>query len=193
MAPVEQRPASSGGLINTETAAALLMVTTDWVRKLTAQGWIPKIAKDQYRVADVVQGYIKYLKDETRKASKTASASRVQDARAEEIRLRVDEKRGALLEQGQAEAINVIDEFFGGLKSDLMAIPARVTSDIALRRRIEDEIGGAFGKAGKRAVAAADRVKSAGETLRATGETKPGRVVRKKPDVSSNRRKTRGA
>jgi hypothetical protein len=193
MTDPEKPAAQAGGLIKTEVAAALLMVTVEWVRRLTNEGWITKVAKDQYRVQDVVQGYIKYLRDENRQTSKSAAASRVQDARAEAIQLQLDEKRGVMLQQGQAEAVTVIDEFFGGLRSDLMAIPARVTADLVLRRKIEDGIDDAFGAASKRAVDAADRVATAGEALRKAGSAKRRRVGAVKPRVPAKSRTSRSA
>ena len=143
------------------------------VAQFVKEGVFRKTTDAKLNLATSRIAYIRWLRDETRKSSKSASASRVQDARAEEIKLRLEEKRGTLLQQGQAEAINVIDEFAGGLKSDLMAIPARVTADLALRRRIEDGIDHAFADAGKRAIAAANRVTTAGATLRDAGAVSP--------------------
>lgn len=180
-------PQGQANTIDLETAARLAMCTPRWIQDLVKQGFIPRAERGRYTVLGVVHGRIKSLQDEQGRSSKSASASRVQDARAEEIQLRLDEKRGALLQQGQAEAVNVIDEFFGGLKSDLLAIPARVTADLALRRKIEDGIDHAFADAGKRAVVAADRVATAGATLRAAGKVKPRRVGKAKPNVSVER------
>jgi hypothetical protein len=175
----------STNTIDLETAARLAMCTPRWIQQLVKGGFIPKAERGRYTVLGVVHGRIKSLQDEQNRSSKSASASRVQDARAEEIKLRLDEKRGALVAQGQAEAVNVIDEFFGGLKSDLLAIPARVTGDLALRRKIEHGIDEAFADAGKRAVTAADRVATASETLRAPRKVKPRRLGKPKSDVRS--------
>lgn len=192
---VTDTPASpaGAGLISTETAAKLLMISIEWVRRLTREGAIKKVGKDQYRVVDVVQGYITYLRDENRKTSKSAAASRVQDERAEEIRLRNAERKGTLIEQAQAEAVRVIDEIAGPLRSDLMAIPAQVTKDLALRRKIEERIDGAFGAASKRADAAATRIRSAGAALASKRKADAGRVGAKKSRVSTKRGNSRPA
>lgn len=193
MTDVPSSPPGGAGLISTETAAKLLMISIEWVRRLTREGAIRKVGKDQYRVVDVVQGYITYLRDEARKTSKSAAASRIQDERAEEIRLRNAERKRTLIEQAQAEVIRVVDEIAGPLRSDLMAIPAQVTKDLKLRRVIEERIDGAFGAASKRAVSAAASVAEAGTALGATRKAKPRRVGAKQPRVSTKSRPTRAA
>ncbi|MFZ1895412.1 MAG: hypothetical protein WAU59_15245 [Rhodoplanes sp.] len=50
-------PGSEGaGTITIEVAAKLLMVTPEWVRRLTKDGWIARTERGRYRVVDVVQG-----------------------------------------------------------------------------------------------------------------------------------------
>ena len=50
-------PASEGaGTITIDVAAKLLMVTPEWVRRLTKDGWIAKTERGRYRVVDVVRG-----------------------------------------------------------------------------------------------------------------------------------------
>ena len=46
----------SAGTITTNVAAKLLMVTPEWVRRLTKDGWIAKIERGHYRVVDVMPG-----------------------------------------------------------------------------------------------------------------------------------------
>lgn len=141
---------SEAGTISTEVAARLIMATPQWVRRLTLQGWIKKQGKDQYRITDVVQGYITFLKDESRKLSQSAAGAKVLEARAEEIRLRNAQRHRTMIREGQEAAIAAIDEIAGPLKSDLLAIPARLTKDLALRRNLEDAIEGALGAMSKR-------------------------------------------
>ena len=50
-------PASeAAGTITIDVAAKLLMVTPEWVRRLTKDGWIAKTDRGRYRVVDVVRG-----------------------------------------------------------------------------------------------------------------------------------------
>ena len=82
-----------------------------------------------------VQGYIKFLKDEERRWSKSEVASRVQEARASEIEQRTARDGKTLIHRDELFA--VVDEILGGLKSDLYGLPARVTRDMEQRRQIE--------------------------------------------------------
>ena len=65
--PVSAQPlhgSEGASTITIDVAAKLLMVTPEWVRRRTKDGWIPKTDRGRYRVVDVVQGYIRFLKDE---------------------------------------------------------------------------------------------------------------------------------
>jgi len=141
---------SEQGFITLDTAAKLVMLTPRRVQQLAADGYISR--KDgKYTIVGVVQGYIRYLQEEDRRTAKSAAESRVRDRRADEIELRILEKQGTLLEESRAEALGLVDVVIGGLKADLYAIPARTTTDIGLRRKIEEEIDNALGEAAKRA------------------------------------------
>jgi len=69
--PAQPLPGSEvAGTITIDVAAKVLMVTPEWVRRLTKDGWIAKTDRGRYRVVDVVQGYIRFLK---RSASRNSS------------------------------------------------------------------------------------------------------------------------
>lgn len=135
---------ASGNLIPTEVAAKLLMVTPEWIRRLTKDGWIKKVAKDQYTVVDVVQGYINYLKDEQRRTSKSASASRAHDARAREIEQRIAREDGRLIQIEDVQA--GVTEIMGTLRSELAGVPAASTRDIEARQMIEGQLNAAIAR-----------------------------------------------
>lgn len=179
----------SPGAITLEQAAKLLMVTPQWVMKLRRDGWI----SSPYTVVGVVQGYIKYLKDEERRTSKTAANSEARDLRAEEIKLRIVEKENALVRHAREEVVAFIDVYLGPLKADLFSIPARVTKDIPLRRKLESEINGAFTAAHRRLTAEAARVAEDGEAPRGSANPAAGRVGRGKQGLSPKRGRARAA
>lgn len=140
--PAVQMPPASGGTIPTETAAKLLMVTPEWVRRLTHDGWIKKVAKDQYRIVDVVQGYIGFLKDEQRRSSKSAEAARVANARAVEIEMRTARDAGQLYAAEDVEA--AFADILGTYRAELSGVPAASTRDLSLRVTIEKHLNGAI-------------------------------------------------
>lgn len=115
---------------------------------------------DQSRLA-----YIRWLRADDRRAVKSEGTDRMRDARAAEIEQRMAERQGRMVAEAQAETLRIVDEVCGPLKSDLMALPARVTADIALRRKIESGIDEAFNSAANRAEDAADRVPASEKTL----------------------------
>lgn len=129
-------PAKAGAnLIPISQAAALLMVTERWIRDLQKKGYVPKADRGMVSLVGAVQGYIKWLKDEERRTSKSAAASRVQDARAREIEIRIAKEEGRLVELEEAES--VFAEIIGAYRSELSGIPAALTRDLDFRAKIE--------------------------------------------------------
>jgi hypothetical protein len=153
--------APQSGTITVEVAAKLLMVSTERVRQLAKDGYIQRPAKNTYPLVGVVQGYIRFLKDEERRTSKSASANRVADARAREIELRTAERANELIETD--EALAVLDDLLGTCKAEMAGIPARITRDVSLRRKIKTEIDDAFLRASARFEQSASALRTSGE------------------------------
>jgi hypothetical protein len=143
----EDAPAS--GTIPLAIAARLIMVTERHVQSLAASGWIPK----PYTVAGVVQGYIRWLKDDTRKR---AGDEDIRRERARALKMANDESERMLLRADDAMA--AIDAIYGIVRSDLAGVAARATDDLALRRRIENAIDDVL-------AGIADRCERAGQDL----------------------------
>ena len=160
MADAAPLPAQ-GGLIPVGQAARLLMITTQWIRQLAKDGYCPAPMRGMVNTVAVIQGYIKSLKDEERRSSKSASASRVQDARATEIELRVARERNKLVDVDEYDA--VFDEAFGVVKASFAGLPARVSRDIDFRQKLEAEIDDIFREA-------FDYFHAASAAIRETGE-----------------------
>lgn len=192
-APPTAPPAGGGNIISAAVAAALIKVTEQRLGQLVRAGHIKKTARGEYHLLAVVHGYIDFLKDEERRSSKSASASRVQDARADEIAMRMEERSKRLVHEARREAVAVVDSLAGGLRTDLMSVPARVTRDLPLRRKLEDEIDNAFGAAAKRAQRALDHSGAAAPALGAPSKANAGRVGARKPRLSAKRRRSRPA
>lgn len=151
------QPANS---ISVDTLAKLLMMTPHRVRQLERAGWIQKAGYGLYSIVEGVQGYIRFLKDETKRSSQSAAAARVQEARAKEIELRTAREENRLVEL--EEALSFVDGVIGVLKSEIYGIPARVTRDLELRRRMVTELDDIFRRT-------ADRYEQDTRSLRATG------------------------
>ena len=184
-APAPDAP--RGALLTAEMAARLLMKSNERIRQLSREGWIPKHgtgANTRYALVDVVQGYIRFRDDAEKRATKTAAATRISDARAREIELRTAIREGHLIDLD--EAIEAIEELMGLLRSELSGLPARCTRDLQVRRTIETARNDIL----ERIADLAAEKASAMATRRNSGTTLPpdatGRVGGAEPDAPAN-------
>lgn len=128
-------------LIPLDVAARLLMISADRIRQLSKAGYITIPKRGHTTIVSAVQGYIRFLKEDARKETKTAAASRVTDARTAEIELRIAERKRELIPL--EDAILAMDLFVGLTIKELVGLPAQITRDMKLRRDIEAKIDGA--------------------------------------------------
>ncbi len=138
-------PEKRANLITVDQAAALLTITPTYLRQLCRDGRIPRPARGMVPLVACVQGYIRWLKDEERRTSKTAEAAAVHRARAREIELRIAREQGQLVELADAEAI--FSDVMGTWRTELAGLGAAVTRDLTIRQRIDDHIEGAVARA----------------------------------------------
>lgn len=119
----------------------VLGVGERWVQQLDAQGILTKSARGRYPLASSVQAYTKFkVESEVARAipEETSAGERVKAERARKLKLENDERE--LLLVAMPEALAALDLIVGPIKAGLAGVPARVTDDIAERRRIEDAI-----------------------------------------------------
>jgi hypothetical protein len=135
MAEPDQQQA---GYITLEQACRLVMLSNERIRQLVRDGYIPKPAKNSYPLVGVVQGYIRFLRDEDRRSSKVASESGLKQARQAEIEMRMAERRRDLVARPDAEA--AMDDVVGQINQEFSGFAARVTRDPGMRRQIETKL-----------------------------------------------------
>lgn len=121
--------------LTTDTVGKFLDLGAERVRQLVKEGWIARDKSGAIRLGDAVRGYVKFLRS---RATRSASDTRVRDARAREIELRTAQRAGELCETEEAYAF--VDDVFGMLKADLFGLPATVTRDLSIRRDIEKAV-----------------------------------------------------
>lgn len=129
-------------LITFEVAGRLLMIGPERVRQLVKAGYITRPKNGYTTIVSAVQGYIRFLKDEDRKDTKKGAASRATDARTREIELRIAERQRDLIPQEDARA--VVAQIAAMMKAEFVGLPARLSRDVAERRRMEQEIDASF-------------------------------------------------
>ncbi|MCX5513374.1 hypothetical protein C3941_00140 [Kaistia algarum] len=118
-------------------AARLLEVSETWVRRLRRDGYLPRLPDGRLPIVAAVQGYIRFLQDDERRASKSAATHRLQEAKAEEVRARIAQKYDELMPIEDAEA--VLDDLLTTVRARLAGLPAKITSDPATHSRIKQE------------------------------------------------------
>lgn len=160
-----ERAAVLGATVAITEAAALMEITPKRLHQLMDAAGIEKSGKGDVALATAVRCYLNFLKDDQRRASRSAAGARVQDARAREIDLKIAERDGRLIDA--VEHRDLFAECFGALKTGLDGVSARLTNDIAFRRKIETEIDDVLRRAADRFEQAAADAAPAGEVAAA--------------------------
>ncbi len=159
-------------LVTGPEACRYLKLSRQRLAQLVADGVIRREAPNKYRLIEVVHGYLDFMRDERSRANKSAADSRVRDARAQEIALRIGEKLGHLV------AVEEFDEFVdaiaGIILSELGSLPARFTRDLGERRRLEAECNGILERLSKHCQQTAERVPKVRKIMLAFADTDAG-------------------
>jgi phage terminase Nu1 subunit (DNA packaging protein) len=141
-------------VVTSSTLAAVLGVTSRQVANLLERGAVVRDASGGgYLLFDSVKSYVAFVKADNKNRSKTASHSRLQDARVRALTLRTAREARQLIET--SEAVACLDEIVGPLRADLDGLPAMVTRDLAVRRKIEGALADIFKKHSARLAAQA--------------------------------------
>lgn len=133
--------AAGGDLITLDVAGRLLMIGPERIRQLNKAGYVPIPKRGFTTIVGAVQGYIRFLKDEDRKATQTGAAERARDARAREIEQKIAERDRRLIPIEDAEF--AMDTLVGVVNREMDGMGARITRDMGLRRMIEADVHGA--------------------------------------------------
>lgn len=141
--PAKKQPVSIEAIeCNSTSGSKLIGVTQQYFNQLVRDGWIKSLGKNRYRLGDVVQGYKAFLQDEHRRTQKSASASRVQDARAANIELQTMKELGKLIEVEEVQAF--LSDTIGTLRSEFSGVAAASTRDLDQRAAIEKNLNAAI-------------------------------------------------
>jgi hypothetical protein len=118
-------------IVSPTTLAAHLGVSRQYVEKLAADGVIERgptgFDQDQSRLK-----YISWLRDPRRRSARAEAEAELRQLKMTALRL-----------MEHAEHIEILDDLVGLVRTELAALPARLTRDLQERRRIEravDEI-----------------------------------------------------
>lgn len=133
LVPENKNPAEM--TINKAMVAMLLNVSQPRVAAMTSEGILHQSSRGRWKLIDAVHHYIAFCKQETKSKTKGASETRVRDARAAEIELRMARTDREIIPI--AEALATIDGVTGDYLQSISSLPARITREQNERRRIE--------------------------------------------------------
>lgn len=146
-------------------------VVSTRISQFVAEGWLHHAGrKGRYRWFDANQSYVKYLRDDSRKTSKSASDSRMRDAKAREIEIRTQQRLSRLVPLEIYE--EMIDNFAGMVRSEFAGLAAASTRDLTMRRIIKREVNARLRRIAEFAMAQAIRLEAVGgpvDAIRADG------------------------
>lgn len=162
--------------------AGLLGIDRALVGRMAQEGILPRGADGRFEPLATMSAYIKHLRARAKERSQSAAHSILQEARAEEIKLRTAERLNQLLPVEVVEGF--VDFWLGPIKSELAGIPARVTRDVALRKMIERELDSMLHRLADRAERGAAMAERGIDPLE--GEEKPRTNRRRTAKRSSN-------
>src|SRR5882672_5508744 len=125
-------------IIETQVLASCWGMTAARIGQLANMGWFKPVSKGKYNWIEACSGYIKFLRDEDRRSSKSASDTRIKDAKARDIEVRTSQRLSRLIPLEVYE--EMIDGIAGVVRSEFAGLAAACTRDLTLRRIIEREV-----------------------------------------------------
>ena len=131
-------------IITTKQAAQLIKTSDERIRQLCKDGWFQKQGHGKYHLVAVVQGYIDFLKDAERRASKSAASSRMQDLKTQKAALELQVAQRELLPRDDLYAAS--DFISATVKNEMLGLPARLTRDLDERAAIDNEVRNALNR-----------------------------------------------
>ncbi len=154
-------------LVSAAALGAVLGVTERWVRELTKQGVLRRSGRGRYPLGASVRAHLAH-----RLETEVGGAIRKNDPkqdfereRARKFKLQNDREEGLLVPVEDASA--ALDQIVGVIKTDLAGIPARLTGDVAERRRIEGALDAVMHGLSERLTQAGDALREGGDPAQA--------------------------
>ena len=141
-----------------EEMGRLIGVSGRRVTQMSDEGKIPKPINGKYDGPAVIRALLsaaKVKRPETA-AEKAIARSRAAQAEAQEIRNARDRKELVAVD----EVVNIFDTLVAAVRDEVNALPARVTRDMELRRKLEADVDGVLSRIASRCGDAEDAVRS---------------------------------
>ena len=145
-------------IVTTQVICQLLVMSRQRLEQLVNDGVIKRHSKGHFVLVDTIQAYVKWMRDDARRSSKSAADSRVRDARAHEIEIRTAERMGRLV--AIEDFFAMIEGLVGIFRSEVGGLPARVTRDLTLRKKLEQETNELIRRINQHAIETVERLEA---------------------------------
>lgn len=116
----------------------------EWVKKLAQEGVLERDGRGAYKLRSVCAAIIAHYEAMADRSVRAQAAADATQARADEIRQRIAMRERELIPI--EESLLAQEIIVGTVNSELTGLPARVTRDMHLRRKIEDEVNNSKGR-----------------------------------------------
>lgn len=180
----DETGAEGATIVSTAVICQLLILSRQRIDQLVKDGWIKRHSPGQFSLVEAVQGYIRFLRDETRRQNVSAADSRVRDARAKDIEVRTMQRLGRLVPLDAYE--EMIDNLCGVVRSEFAGLAAAVTRDLILRRVIERDVNARLRRIAEHAMAEAIRLEAHRSPVDAVRTAGAGSMGGGEPDLPAN-------
>lgn len=151
-------------ILATPALAAILDLSPRRVQQLAAEGVLQSEAHGSWDATKAVPAYIAHrLAQETARTAQRSggAAERHVTAKARAVELRTARDEGVLCDT--AEAVAVVEEVLGTIRSGFGGLAARVTRDLALRDVINSQVDDTLERAAKLLARRATELRRGGE------------------------------
>jgi hypothetical protein len=152
------------------------------IAQLAAEGaFKPPGHGGHYNWFDACSGYVRHLRNEDRKTSRSAADGRIKDAKARDIETRTQQRLSRLIPLEVYE--EMIDNIAGMVRSEFAGLAAASTRDLIMRRVIEREVNARLRRIAEHAMAQAIRLETSGGTDAAIGANGAGHLGGEQQDL----------
>jgi len=146
--------------LSSQELGVVLGLTERRVQQLEDNGVLQNVGtgrSKRFVLADAVQAMLLKYEMDARQPDAGSSRERFELERARKLELANEENEKRLIPTEIAVA--AVEHIVGMMRTDLAAVPARITEDVALRRRAQDAIDTVLGGLAKRLLKAGDAVR----------------------------------
>jgi hypothetical protein len=171
---------------DTNTLANCWGISNARISQLGNAGWFKMLegTRGKYNWFEACKGFVRFLRDEDRRSTKSQAQMRVREAQALDIETRTKQRLGRLVPLEVYE--EMVDNMAGIVRSEFAGLAAASTRDLTMRRIIEREVNARLRRIAEFSMAQAIRMEANGgadDAVRANGT---GHLGGGEPDLSGN-------